>query len=405
MRVETAFNRMLALPGAWVEGVTFTDAGIIVAVLPRRRRLRCQCGFTCSSRYDKSRRRWRHIDAGSSQLWIEADIRRMWCRPCRRVRTEVVDWARPGARHTSDFEDVVAWLAQRMDKTAVSELMRCSWEAVAHIVERVVADQLDDRRLDDLYRIGVDEISYKRGHNYVTVVADHERPRVVWVAEGKDKAALASFFEALGPERTARLKAISMDLSPSFRRVAAEAAPQALVCFDPFHVAQLVHRALDSVFRASRYGSDDKISKKEWGQARAALRRGAERLTSRQKAVLSRLRQSRYDVGLAWELKESFRDIYRLDAAEAKAALMDWIHEAEASSLRAFVNLARQMREHFDGVIAAIEEGISNSRLEGINAKIRLINRRGYGHHSAAALTSMIYLCMGGLEVRLPTRT
>jgi transposase len=116
-------------------------------------------------------------------VWLEADIHRVDCRTCRRVRTEQVPWARPNARHTSDFENVVAWLAQRMDKTSIGRLLRCSWEAVDAIVARVVVDHIDDSRLNHLYRIGVDEISYKRGHRFLTIVADHDTGNVVWVGK------------------------------------------------------------------------------------------------------------------------------------------------------------------------------------------------------------------------------
>jgi transposase len=106
------------------------------------------------------------------------DLPRVDCRACLRVRTEQVPWPRPGARHTRDFEDVAGWLAQRMDKTSVAKLPRCTWEAVDHIVARDVADHIDDSGLDGLYRIGPDEISYRRGHRYLTIVADHDTGRV-----------------------------------------------------------------------------------------------------------------------------------------------------------------------------------------------------------------------------------
>jgi transposase len=181
VRVTTAFNRVLNLPGAWVGSVSFTDAGIVIGLRRRRRLLACPCGRRTRARYDTSRRRWRHLDFGACKVFLEADVHRVDCRGCGRVRTEQVPWARPGARHTADVEDVAAWLAQRMDKTSVARLLRCSWEAVDHIVGRVVADHIDDARLDELYRIGVDEISYKRGHKYLTIVADHDTGRVAWV--------------------------------------------------------------------------------------------------------------------------------------------------------------------------------------------------------------------------------
>lgn len=126
MRVTTAFNTMLAIPGAHVAGVTFTPAGVVVAVRRRFRRLTCPCGFKTRAVYDSSIRRWRHLDLGACRLLLEAEIRRLACRRCGRVRTEQVPWARAGARHTRDLEDVVTFLAQRVDKTTVARLLRVS---------------------------------------------------------------------------------------------------------------------------------------------------------------------------------------------------------------------------------------------------------------------------------------
>jgi transposase len=175
VRATTAFNKMLAIPGADVAGVQFTPNGIEVALRRRARRLRCPCAWSTRAVYDRSTRRWRQLGPGPSRLFLEAEIRLLACRACGRVRTETVPWARPGARFTRDLEDVVAYLAQRADKTTITRLLRCSWEAVAAIVVRVVAGHLDQARLDDLYCIGVDEVSYRKGHRYLTVVADHDR--------------------------------------------------------------------------------------------------------------------------------------------------------------------------------------------------------------------------------------
>src|SRR5262245_8345671 len=229
---------MLQLPGATVETVAFEPGGVVVGVRRRARRHRCPCGARAPG-YDRSRRRWRHLDLAACQLWLEADIWRVDCPACGRVRTEEVPWARPGARLTRDLEDVIAWLCQRTDKTSVCRLLRVAWETVQAVVMRVVAEHLDDSRLDNLFNLGVDEISYKRGHQYLTVVADHDTGRVVWVAKGRNRAALSSFFEALGPERCAQVEAISMDMAPIWRDPCAWFIPQADICFDPFHVVRL----------------------------------------------------------------------------------------------------------------------------------------------------------------------
>ena len=166
------------------------------------------------------------------------------------MRTEQVPWARPGARHTRDLEDVVAFLAQRVDKTTVARLLRVSWEAVANIVTRVVADQLDDARLDELYRIGVDEVSYRKGHRYLTIVADHDREgAVVWAAEGHDHKVLKAFYAELGDERKAKLQAVSLDMGSAYAKATSEEVPHARQCVDPFHVVQLANTAIDKARR------------------------------------------------------------------------------------------------------------------------------------------------------------
>src|SRR5437763_21718 len=117
VRVCTAFNRMLGLVGATVASVSFAPEGIVVGLRPRRRRPVCPCGWKGRGTYDRRLRRWRHLDLGGTKLWLEADVRRLECRRCKRVRTEEVAWARPGARHSRDLQDVVACPAQRTDTT------------------------------------------------------------------------------------------------------------------------------------------------------------------------------------------------------------------------------------------------------------------------------------------------
>lgn len=402
MRVSTAFNRMLEIPGAWVRGVRFTPEAVIVGVALRRRRLCCPCGYTSRFRYDRSVRRWRHLDLGACKLFLEAEIRRVDCPRCG-VRTEAVPWARPGARHTRDVEDLCVWLAQRADKTTVARLLRCSWEAVDGIVARVVAEQVDTTRLQGLYRIGVDEISYRRGHRYLTVVADHDTGEVVWVAEGRGADAFTAFFEALGPEGCKELRAVSMDLAPAYRKAAREHCPTAEICADAFHVVRMATQALDSVY-GSLGRRDPALRGREWHRMRAALRKGAERLTDDQSRLLRKLRRLRSALFRAWELKEALRDLFRaVHPTDTPDYLDAWIAHAARSRLRPFVLLAERMRNHREAILAAVRLGLSNSRLEGINAKIRLIQRRGYGYHSADALKGMIYLCCGSVSVPLPT--
>src|SRR5680860_1261720 len=174
--------------------------------------------------------------------------RRLDC-PDHGVLVEAVPFARPRVRFTRAFEDLVAWCASKTDKTAVTRLLRIAWPTVGAIVERVVADGLDPGRLDGLVDIGADEISWKRHHNYLTVVVDHATGDVIFTGEGKDTAALDAFFAELGPERSARLRAVSLDMGKAYPKSVAKDghAPQAVICWDPFHVVKMGTEALNTV--------------------------------------------------------------------------------------------------------------------------------------------------------------
>jgi transposase len=416
---------MLAVPGATVSGVEFTPAGVVVSLRRRAKKLRCPtCGRTTRATYDRSVRRWRHLDLGGCKLYLQAEIRRLRCVRCARVVTEDVPWARPGARLTRDLEDVVAFMAQRMDKTTVARLLRVSWEAVARAVIRVVADRIDDARLDELYRIGVDEVSYRKGHRYLTIVADHDRGgAVVWAKEGKKAETLRAFYQELGEERKARLEAVSLDMGIAYAQATTGEVPHAVQCIDPFHVVQLANQAIDQARRwawnlerrtnpATRRprgrppkGSSPPPDRPRWiKHTRWALLKDPGGLSDRQLTALDRLRRERSVLYRCWQLKEALRDLYRLRRPQDASVHLDWwLAWACRSRIPSFVRLSRTIRTNRDRILAAIRLGLSNSKLEGLNSKIRLINHRGYGHHSAAALIAMIYLCCGGITVRLPT--
>jgi transposase len=417
MRVTTAFNKMLGLSGASVQNVVFDPEAIVVTLRRRRAKHRCPCGWRTWAIYDRSVRRWRHLDLGASKCLVEAEIARIECKACARVRTEEVPWARPGARHTRDFQDVVAWLAQRTDKTTITKLLRVSWRTVADIVLDVVAEHLDGSRLDGLVRIGVDEVSFRKGHRYLTVVADHDRGGVVWAAEGKSGATLRRFYDELGQERCRQLEAVSMDMGWAYSGVTFARAPRARRCIDPFHLIAMANKALDTcrrwawneARRARREATGDlgtprqKRPERTIKHTRWALLKDPDNLNEGQLAVLHRLRKENSALYRGWQLKEGLRDLYRVAPKDANAHLEWWLRWASRCRIPAFVALAKTVKLERDDILAAIELGLSNALLEGLNSKIRLINHRGYGHHSATAVIAMIYLCCGGITVELPT--
>jgi transposase len=411
VRASTAFKRLLRLRGVNVTAVEWSAGTVMVTVTLRRRRAVCShCRFSSAMAHDlrPGMSRWRHLDLGTWRVEVQARLRRVRC-PTHGVVVEGVPFARPGAHLTRDFDDLLAWLATRMDKTSVARLCRVSWRTVGRACERVVACELDPRRLDGLLRIGVDEISWRKHHRYLTLVVDHDRAQVVWGAPGKDSATLDRFFDELGPERSARIQAVSMDLGPAYlKSVTAEGhAPQAIVCADVFHLVKLVGDALDEVRRdlwqQLRRLPDDRYAR-DFKGARWALLKNPEDLTDTQAAQLAKIRRSRGGIWRAYEMKEQFRAVFAGDLEPAAAIeLLDrWITRASRSRLAPFVKAAKTMRERRPIIVNAIENGISNGRVEGLNTKVRLLVRRAYGFHSAEAALALVMLACGPIDLKLP---
>lgn len=199
MRTTTAFKRLLRLDGINVNDVCFEGDRVVVTVGLKRRRLECpECSFSTRYRYDTRpvQSVWRHLDLGSWRLEIRCSLRRLAC-PDHGVKTEAVPFARPGSQFTKDFEDLVGWLATTMDKTAICRLTRIDWDTVGRIIIRVMNTGLDPDRLESLFEIGVDEVSWRKHHKYLTLVSDHATSKIVWGAEGRDTATLDGFFDEM----------------------------------------------------------------------------------------------------------------------------------------------------------------------------------------------------------------
>ncbi len=406
MRVQTAFSRMLRLPGASVVDVSFGAEGVIVSVRLRRRRRVCsRCGQTGGQLevHDRRVKRWRHLDLGANRCVIECELRRLRCPDCG-VRLEPVPWARPGAQHTRDFEDVVAWLAQQMAKTPIAGLLRVGWDTVGRIVERVVADQLDERRLAGLVAIGCDEISYRRGQRYLTSVVDHKTGAIVWCSPGRNAQTLQAFFDELG-ERRHSIRAVSIDMSGGYEKAIRDSIPQAEIAFDPFHVVRLGQRAVDQV-RRDEWNAHERshTPKGRWIKGtRWSLLKAPAKQSVPQLALLGEVQQANKPMFRAFLLKEELRLLYALeDRTLAPAHLDAWLAWASRSRLAPFIKLAKTVRRHRAGILAAIRLGLSNGRLEGLNSRIRLISHRSFGFHSAAPLIALVYLCCTRIVINLP---
>ena len=399
MRLTTVFRRLLGAIKLVVTAVEF-DGALVLRVRPSWRKPRCgQCG-RCGPCYDRQpSRRWRHLGIGSTRIYLEYAPRRVQCVRCG-VRCEQVPWAEHGSRFTKDFEELTAYLSQVTDKTKVTRLMGISWSTVGSIVERVVSRRLDPERLDGLERIGIDEFSYRRRHRYLTVVADHDRRRIVWAAPGRSAATLRDFFEELGEERRALIKCATIDMAGGYISALREMVPRAEIIFDRFHVQKLAGDAVDQV----RRGQLPELRGTEEGRAifksRFALLKNPWSLTRKEKDKLAELQRLNAPLYRAYLLKETLAQAldYR-QPWRVRRSLKEWMAWASRSRLPAFTKLARTVRKHLEGIVAYAKERLTNGLVEGFNNRFRMVARRAFGFHRPESLVSMMFLCCGGITL------
>ncbi|MFN9811161.1 MAG: ISL3 family transposase [Deltaproteobacteria bacterium] len=360
------------------------------------------CGV-CEKRgpvHDHRCRVWRHTDLGETLVHLRARLARVVCPACG-VTTQKVPWAGHGAWHTYDFEDLVAYKAQGTDRTRVASEMRISWNTVGTITMRVVERLLNKKdRLDGLSRIGLDDLSYRKGHHYISVVVDHDAGRLVWAGEGRTGETIARFFDELGPERAAAITLATIDMSASYEAALRKHAPNAEVVFDRFHVQRLAHDALDEVRREIMRGLKGTPEGKAMKQSRWALQRNVENETPKDKAKLSAVMSTNQPLFRAYLLKATLVAILDgLSVEEARTRLEGWVAWAARSRLQPFVRAGRTIRKHMEGILAYVRTRLSNGRSEGFNGKARVVTRRSFGFHSAAPLIATLYLCCSGLKL------
>jgi transposase len=423
VRNKSVWERACGLSETVVEGVDFdysADA-IVVSVRPAAR-ARGRCG-ECrrrSPRYDagEGRRRWRALDLGTTRVFLEAGAPRVRCRE-HGVIVAAVPWARHRAGHTRDFDALAAWLAVRTSKSAVMELLRVAWRTVGGIVTRVNADiDATIDRLEGLRRIGIDEISYKRGHRYLIVVVDHDSGRLVWAGPGRNDAALNVFFDELGPERSALLTHVSADMADWIARVVARRAPNALRSADPFHVVAWAIEALDIERRRAWNAAKGRRPTREVGrrhpratgdakhiaQSRYALWKNPGDLTRRQHHQLDWIAKTDPRLWRAYLLKEGLRYVFAVKGNEGKIALDRWTSWARRSRISAFVHLQRRIVTHRAAIDTALDTGLSQGLVESTNTKIRLLTRIAFGFHGYQPLVALAMLALGAHPPRLPGR-
>jgi transposase len=416
------WQRACGLVRTVVEGARYDDTAdaIVVSVRPNAK-ARGRCG-RCSRRspgYDSGdgRRRWRALDAGTTAVFIEADAPRVACRT-HGPTVSHVPWARHDTGHTRDFDAMAAWLAVRTSKSATCDLLRVAWRTIGSIITRVNNDvEARVDRLEGLRRIGIDEISYKRGHRYLIVVVDYDTGRLVWAGPGRSEAALGVFFDELGDERAGLITHVSADMADWIAKTVACRAPNAIRCPDPFHIVAWAIEALDiERRRAWNQAKGRKIkaspgrrgrttgNSRQIARSRYALWKNPDDLNPRQRQQLDWIAKTDPKLWRAYLLKEGLRYVFAVKGREGKTALDQWLTWARRSQLESFIHLAKRITKHREAIEANLEHGLSQGLIESTNTKIRLLTRIACGVHGPDPLIALAMLALGSHPPRLPGR-
>jgi transposase len=374
------------------------------------------CGKKCTG-YDSSDswRVWRGLDMGTYKIFFHIKTRRVEC-PEHGVHAEMVPWAHYRSKFTKAFEQHVAYFAVNTNRKLTSKICRIAWNTVGEIVTRVAVRIEPDRskRFKNLKRIGIDETSYKKGHRYITVVVDHDTNQVIWVHDGIGKDVLDNFFAQLTPEEKASINLASADGANWIKSSIEKHLPNAQRCIDLFHMIGWANDAMDEV-RKEIWREENKAKKAEnkgkrgrppKGEKKEKLNRSTyakgykyaigknpENLTEYQANCLDEIRTKYPKLFRAYMLKEGLRGVAYSNPEETEKLLKEWLAWASRCRLKPMVELGRKIRRHKEALLATVNSGLSNARIESMNNKIKGIIRRAYGFRNIENLISMILIC------------
>lgn len=372
----------------------------IFVVRASRPKLRCpDCSRPCG-RYDTRERRWRHLDTMQYRTYLIAEVPRVDCAE-HGVRQVAVPWSDPGSRFTALFEAlVIDWLREASVR-AIARRLRLSWEQVAGIQKRAVQRGLARRAPRPPTGIGVDETSFQKRHEYVTIVHDLEQEVVVHVADDRKQEALEGYYEALGSEACAGLERVAMDMWAPYIAATRARVPEAdaKIVFDKFHIAKHLGDAVDRVRRREN---------------RELVRRGSERLKGTKYLWLQNphhmspkrwqgfaaLRASRLQVARAWAIKEAAMELWGYVRRGWASRMWErWYGWAIRSRLEPVKRVARMIKKHWEGVLNAASSEVTNARAESINSRVQWVKRMACGFRNRENFRHAIYFHLGGLDL------
>lgn len=306
-------------------------------------------------------------------------------------------WALPKGKLSKALVAFLASWTKVLSLAETAKRFRVSWNTVHRAVQVAVKYGLEHRPSTPVRVMGVDEVSRRKRHVYLTVVYDLEQGHVVWVGEGREEKTLRSFFEEWGEEWAAEIELACCDMWRPYIKVLEEKAPQAELVFDRFHVVKHLNEAIDKV-RREEYRSLPPEKRKDLKRSRYLLLKNPWNLKPKEERRLGELLKKNNKVVKAYILKEAFQEFWEYtNRREAAKYLKQWFWWATHSRIEPLRDFAWLLKRHWEGIIAWTENRISNGALEGMNNKIKSLSHRAFGFRKAQTFIDIIYHCCGGL--------
>jgi transposase len=375
------------------------EVRVMVAARPDTRWACPSCGKPCPG-YDTRRRSWRHLDTCQFKTFVVADVPRVQCGEHGVVQIEV-PWADPNAGFTALMESLIIDWLKEASISAVSRRMRLSWHEIDGVMQRAVRRGLARRKLEAIERIGVDETSFQKRHEYVTVVSDLRGNRVLFVADDRKSQSLDGFWALLSPEQLRAIEAVAMDMCAAYVRSTREHVEDAdsKICFDRFHVAKLLNDAVNTVRKQENRAleaageSAPKGTKYVWTQ-------NPENMPQDRRVMFDLLRDCSLKAGRAWAIKDAARWLWSYTTRGwAAKAWKRWIAWAMRSRLEPLKHVARTIRDQLWGIVNAIVLHVTNAGAESQNAKIQWIKKQACGFRNRERFRNAIYFHLGDLDL------
>jgi len=336
-------------------------------------------------------RQLRTLPIGRKRVFLVVKMRRFYCQQCHRIRFEDLGIAERRKHYTRVLERYVMDLCMMMSIRDVAEHTGLHWATVKAIDRRRMLRHVPTASdLRKLRFLGIDEVSVRKGHRYLTTAVDLERGRVVYIGEGRSEQSLAPFLKRLRRLK-APLEAVALDMWRPYVRALRSRFPQTALVYDSFHILSDYARMLDAL-RSEETRASQGLMKKVIKGSRFLLLKGQERLTITAKEKLQQLLQLNQRLLKAYVLKEELRRLWGFNSKkEAERFLLDWINKAFQSGIKKLILFARRILKHLEGILNYFRYPISTAMVEGINNKIKVIKRKAYGYRDIEYFKLKIY--------------